>query len=240
MNLELKLVNVLRRVVSSGVNKSELARLLGVGRSTLYYWINGKCRPTKIPLYKLERLFDLFEDRLVDDYYSLSHDGPPNNHFTYPTSNLTVKELKAILKSKRRDGSNRTRYELLSLKNKLALNRNESKLLKACLTKLTFYAGILGITYKVLLDDAALIIKSYLKENKIKRKYAGELALAALKIASARTLYKLDEEKLQQILSDETIDQEKYKEYIAELAKTIFNHYKVIMINAIFLHKFLH
>jgi len=91
--------------------------------------------------------------------------------------------------------------------------------LKTCLTKLTFYTGILGITYKVLLDDAALIIRTYLKENKVKRKYSGELALAALKIASARILYKLDEEKLQQILNNETIDQEKYKEYIAELAK---------------------
>ena len=149
----------------------------------------------------------------------MSHGEPPNNYFSYQSDNLTVKELKAILKSKRRDGSNRTRYDLLSLKNKLASNKNEPKLLKTCLTKLTFYAGILGITYKVLLDDTALIIRTYLKENKVKRKYSGELALAALKIASARIFYKLDEEKLQQILNTETIDQEKYKEYIAELAK---------------------
>jgi len=115
-------VRLIRRLIDSGLSKSILARMLGVSRRTIYYWLNGERRPTKIPLYKLERLFDLFEDRLVDDYYSLSHGGPPNNYFSYQSDNLTVKELKAILKSKRRDGSNRTRYELLSLKNKLALN----------------------------------------------------------------------------------------------------------------------
>ena len=209
---------VLQRLLELGVSKSELARLLGVHRSSIYNWLRGKNKPVKVELWRIERIFDLLENRLSYDYYSLNHGGPPNNYFSYQSDNLTVKELKAILKSKRRDGSNRTRYELLSLKNKLASNKNESKLLKACLTKLTFYAGILGITYKVLLDDAALIIRSYLKENKVKRKYAGELALAALKIASARTLYKLDEERLQQILSDETIDQEKYKEFLASLA----------------------
>ena len=220
MDLELKLMDVLRRVVSSGVNKSELARLLGIGRSTLYYWLNGKCRPTKIPLYKLERLFDLFEDRLVNDYHSLNHGGPPNNYFSYSSSSLSNRDLKMILKGKRSDGSRRTYYQILTVKNKAYMDKAVNlRMLKACLTKLTFYAGLMGVTYKVLLDDAALILRSYLKENKVKRKYAGELALAALKIAGARMLYKLDEERLQQILSEGTVDQEKYKEYIAELAK---------------------
>jgi len=220
MSVELKVIDILKRIVSNGVNKSQLARLLGIGRSTLYYWLNGKCRPTKIPLYKLERLFDLFEDRLVDDYYSLSHGGPPINHFSYPCSNLSYNDLKLILKGRRSDGSIRTHYQILQLKNKVGRTKNRKyKILKTALNKLTFYAGLLGITYKVLLDDAALIIRTHLKESEVKRKYAGELALAALKIAAARLPYKLDEERFNQILSDETIDQEKYKEYVAELAK---------------------
>ena len=66
---------------------------------------------------------------------------------------------------------------------KATLSKGESRVLKNYLAKLTQFAGIFNITCKILIDDAALIIREYLKTHKVKRKEASELALAALRIS---------------------------------------------------------
>jgi len=191
---------VLQRLLELGVSKSELARLLGVDRSSIYKWLKGVHKPSKVELWRIERIFDLLENRLAYDYYSKTHGGPPSNYFSFKVDFIP-------------------REVVTSDPAKLAREiKREIKSLKACLSKLTFLAGILNITYKVLLDDAALMIREYLKKNKVKIKNASELALAALRIASARVAYKLDEVKLNQLLNEEFINKELYKQFVAELA----------------------
>ena len=41
---------VLQRLLELGVGKSELARLLGVHRSSIYNWLRGKNKPVKVKL----------------------------------------------------------------------------------------------------------------------------------------------------------------------------------------------
>jgi|GEM_PF-5561007 len=206
---------LISRLVEAGVSKSEIARLLGVDRSTIYKWLKGTRTPTVVELWRLEKLFDLFEDRLIDSYYSKTHGGPPANYFSFKVTQVPREIIKSL------DGKPVTRREfrkrLISVKS--ALSKGESRILRECLTKLTWLAGIFNITYKVLIDDAALIIRSYFKNNKVKRREVRELALAALKISCARLAYKLDELKLKQLLSEKLIDEELYKGFLAELAK---------------------
>lgn len=195
---------MIKRIIDAGVNKSELARLLGVSRQTIYDWIKGKKRPTKVPLYKLEKLFDLFEDKLTNSYFSRSHGGPPSNYFSFKVTQVPREVIKS------HDGKPVTHRELrkrlMSIKS--TLSKGESRILRECLAKLTWLAGIFNITYKVLIDDAALLIREYLKNHKVKRKDAGELALAALRVASARIAYKLDDAKLKMLFENELIDEE--------------------------------
>jgi len=203
-------VRLIRRIVDGGVCKSDLARILGVSRKTIYRWLKGECRPTKIPLYKLERLFDLFEDKLVDTYFSRTHGGPPTNYFSFKVTQIPAE----VIKSKDRKELNKRLRAV-----KLVLSKGEDRVLRECLAKLTWLAGILNVSYKVLLDDAALIIKSYLKKRMIKRKNASELALAALQLASFRLAYKLDQETLNQIFKEELVEKRTYKLLLVDLVK---------------------
>jgi len=207
--------NLISRLVEAGFSKSEIARLLGVHRSTIYRWLKGTRTPTVVELWRLEKLFDLFEDRLVDSYFSRTHGGPPTNYFSFKVTQVPLEVIKSL------DGKPVSRKELrkrlASLK--ATVSKGENKILKRCLSKLTWLAGILNITYKVLLDDAALMIREYLKNNKVKMKNASELALAALRVASARVAYKLDDKKIKLLIKDEILDGETYRYFLAELAK---------------------
>ncbi len=208
--------NLISRLVEAGVSKSEIARLLGVDRSTIYKWLKGDRTPTTVELWRLEKLFDLFEDRLVDSYFSRNHGGPPSNFFSFKVTQIPEEIIKSF------DGKPVSKRELRRrLTNvKSALSKCESRVLRESLAKLTWFAGIFNITYKVLIDDAALIIREHLKTHKVKRKETGELALAALRIASARIAYKIDTQKISLMIREELIDEETYKKYLAELART--------------------
>ncbi len=212
---EIATSEIIRRVVDCGVSKSELARLLGVDRKTIYRWLKGENKPTKVPLYKLEKLFDLLEDRLTDSYFSRNHGGPPSNFFSFKVTQVPAEIIKS------HDGKPISQRELRMrlMGVKATLSKGESRVLRGSLAKLTWFAGIFNITYKVLLDDSALLIREYLKDHKVKRKYVAELALAALRVASARIAYKLDDVKLKMLFEDELVDEAMYRHFIAELAK---------------------
>jgi len=179
-SLNNRVAEVLRLLEENyGYSKSFLARVLGVDRSTIYNWINGRTRPRIEVLWKIEKMFELADDRFRNDGYSRSHMGPPVNYFTI------------------RPGE-------------------ENTVLARCLKKLTFYSGLLGLTYKVLIDDAAYIIRKFLEGDKVNGKNVGELTLAALKIASLRLYYKIDGGRLNAILNE--LDIEKYRFYLGVLA----------------------
>ena len=67
-----------------------LAKLLSVGKSTVHYWLKGKCKPNTSNMKKcLPILYDLIEANIyrlpqISDF-SLNHMGPPENNFSFKT-----------------------------------------------------------------------------------------------------------------------------------------------------------
>jgi len=84
-----------------GFSYRALAKVLGVSHEEVRRWALGLYRP-KNPHYILRRLSSLIVDdrlELVDDYYSPTHNGPPNNYFSIrPGDNHLIERFKRSIK----------------------------------------------------------------------------------------------------------------------------------------------
>lgn len=84
-----------------GFSYRTLAKVSGVHHETIRRWALGLYRP-KNPHHILKRLSDLVVDdklEMVDDYYSNTHNGPPNNYFSIrPGDNHLIERFKRSIK----------------------------------------------------------------------------------------------------------------------------------------------
>lgn len=85
----------------NGISFREIARHIGVSHTTIRFWALGICKPRN-PNDVLKTLSKLIVEEgieLVDDYYSNSHNGPPNHLFELkPGEAPPIQRFKRMIK----------------------------------------------------------------------------------------------------------------------------------------------
>lgn len=200
----LRFREALNRLHEIGFTDSDIARFLGVSRFAVYCWRNGQRRPRDLSvIYRLEQLLEANVEKLTDEYFSRSHN-TGENFFSFEGEDArTLKELK---RRKKIHGAIRSLY-----------CGGDPPVLRSVLASLTRVGGVLNVS-KLVLDDAALMIRKLAKTRKLVRSEAEVLALAALKVASLRCQQRfINEAAFKQMVQE--AGEELYQERVAELAK---------------------
>ena len=190
-----RLRELLLRCIYQGFSLRELSKILGFSHSTLSMWVKGEQLPKEEHLAKaVEKLEALA--RANSNEYSNLQDLSISNVDPSFVFNAEIPKLKRLSKN--------------TIRKLRSIVYGDVRKLNLSLSYLTFYAGTLNITNKVLLHEAGNIVKKAFNLGLIKYSNAAYVALAALKTASLKLRinvdikperYDLDPSKYRQVFS---------------------------------------
>jgi len=202
LKLARQLQELLRGCAYLGFSLQELSRILGYSATTLNKWAKGEWLPEEEHLVDaIEKLKALVKENIEELRYDFKQDLDISNVDPSFVFNAEIPKLRRFS----RKAARKLRYVVYGDVRKLNMS----------LSYLTFYAGTLNITNKVLLHEAANMVRRTYKEKLVKTTYGNTayIALAALKIAAL---------KLKQTINIEPgkygLDPEKYRRIFGKLA----------------------
>jgi len=193
-----KLQELLLECIYQGFTLKDLSKILGFTPATLSKWAKGEWLPKeRHAVEAIEKLKALV--RANSSEYSSIQDLSISNVDPSFVFNAEIPKLKRL--------SQNTIRKLRSIV------YGDVRKLNMSLSYLTFYAGTLNITNKVLLHEAGNIVKKAFNLGLIKYSNAAYVALAALKIASLKLRINVD-------IKPESydLDPSKYRQVFSKLA----------------------
>ncbi|RLE86279.1 MAG: hypothetical protein DRN04_19760 [Thermoprotei archaeon] len=190
-----KLQELLLECIYQGFSLRDLSKILGFSPVTLSKWAKGEWLPKEGHMVEaIEKLKALV--RANSSEYSSIQDLSISNVDPSFVFNAEIPKLKRLSKN--------------TIRKLRSIVYGDVRKLNLSLSYLTFYAGTLNITNKVLLHEAGNIVKKAFNLGLIKYSNAAYVALAALKTASLKLRinvdikperYDLDPSKYRQVFS---------------------------------------
>jgi len=104
----------------------------------------------------------------------------------------------------------------LMINNALTFSKKDRRIVRKTLDRILLFGDVLHILKREVLLQAASLVREFTSEEKVKSRYADELALAALKAASYILRVEVDVSKLIELLE---LDRDVYEDLFSRLAR---------------------
>ena len=198
-----------------GYTLKEISSILGVSYRTILNWVHGKNYPSKSTIdYYIDVLRRIREGTL--DIYNLLNYSYNDVERTSLNSSFTFNGFSNIPRTRRVRREMRKRGKVV-LRRIMKAVYGDVKLLNRALSYLTYYAGVLNVTEKPVLEFAGRILRKLFKEGELNRRDKVEY----YPLASLRVALLLHGLAKKHPLNIELfgLSREKYLKYFVELAK---------------------